>query len=113
MPNYLRRCLRCGRRHYGSCAMTPEQYCAYLNSILDADREAVSALLKTGRTCNGALADHPTVPVWAPGTREPDAPVVTALGILCGAFGYDAEKNTTNIVAIADDDLILRFEYRP
>ncbi len=77
-----------------------------LNSALDADRRAVSALFAIRVECNEALADHPTVQVGG-GT-------VGALGLINGLFGTiptGPRAGWGYISAIMDaDGALIRFE---
>lgn len=78
----------------------------FLNDILKADPEGISAFFSTRVACNKELANHPTVQV---GVLNPDYHVFGALGILNGLFGID-EDGWGCIVAIVEGPKIIQFE---
>ena len=70
-----------------------------LNSMVDADPQAMAQLCETRVPCNDAMADHPTVQVTDEG--------VGMLGVLNGLFGTipDGEfKGWGHITAVYEDD---------
>lgn len=76
---------------------------AYLNLILEIDREAVSKVFLEGRTkCNEDLANHPTVAV---GIIDGDYHV-GALGLLNGFF---TDEDTIGMDYYVDTRLIQSF----
>ena len=83
-----------------------------LNRILEADRTAVSELVRTRIRCNEKLADDPTVQVG----KFSDVYQVGLLGVVNGLFGVDA-KSWGAIAAVVEnpesgDHTVLRFEVR-
>ena len=99
-----------------------ERLVAFLNEMLAIDRRAVSELFQTRVPCNLALADHPTVQVWAPPVEgEPKVYAVGPLGLLNGLLGSYGEGTRQGwgplAMAVATDDdepaprgQIVRFE---
>ena len=76
-----------------------------LNSMVDADPEAMTALCEHRVHCNAALGDHPTVQVTA------DCEV-GLLGVLNGLFGVIPEgpkKGWGYITAVYDGGVLQRF----
>lgn len=71
-----------------------EQIVARLNSMLEADRPAMAALLANRVPCNEKLADHPTCQVM----MQHGGFYVGLLGVLNGLLGESA-----SIKAIFDD----------
>ena len=78
----------------------------FLNGLLEADQEAVSAFFSTRVACNKGMADHPTVQV---GELSPDYHVFGAIGIFNGLFGID-EDGWGGITAIVEGIKIHSFE---
>lgn len=77
----------------------------YLNSLLDADAAAVSALFSLRISCGTELAEHPTVQV---GTMGGAHPLVGFIGILNGLFGAD-EDGWGFLGAVYEEGRIVRF----
>ncbi len=77
---------------------TVDEAIATLNSILQADHEAIRKLIERRIPCNQALADHPTVQV----DGIADGHYVGMLGIINGLFGVD-EREWGYIAAQYDD----------
>jgi len=69
--------------------LTVDTAIEFLNELLRADPQAVSALIETRVPCNQELADHPTVQVRSYGLNG--GYQVGLLGILNGLFGVDEE----------------------
>lgn len=91
-----------------------DQAIAFLNHIVQIDREAVDRLIKTRVPCNKSLANHPTVQV---GYQENDNPKgdrfeVGFLGIINGLFGIRDDKRGF-ICAMYEGDSIMRFQRTP
>lgn len=93
-------------------SVTVDKTIAFLNSLLEVDREAVSALMEQRVPCGPDLAAHPTVQVMSEGGLS----VVGFLGVLNGLFGTHpsgTRKGWGTVAAIVDDKdkrTILRFE---
>lgn len=84
---------------------------ALMNEALEADAEAVTALVVHRTPCNASLVAHPTIQAGAcPGPLDP--PSVGLLGILNGIAGADDEDHWGAVVAICDNGTgdVLRFE---
>jgi len=78
----------------------------YLNGLLEADPEGISAFFSTRVACNEKMAQHPTVQV---GVLNPDYYVFGAIGIFNGLFGID-EDGWGYITAIVEGINIIKFE---
>jgi hypothetical protein len=92
-------------------SITLEEVIAFLNSLLEIDREAVTTLFDAARVpCSEGLANHPTVQVVP--NRAPEVYgkySVGVLGILNGMFGTDNESWGT-IYMDMDEGKIVRFK---
>jgi len=77
----------------------------FLNSLLEVDRKAISALCATRVPCNEKLAEHETVQVAA--LKDDDGNyhsfTVGLIGILNGLFGVN-EDGYGYILAVVEDD---------
>jgi hypothetical protein len=74
---------------------------AFLNSLVELDRDAVTNLIKSRVECNESLARHPTVQV---GVKDNNTYEVGILGIINGLFGID-EHGWGFIAATIDDEI--------
>ena len=71
---------------------------AFLNSLLEFDKQAIKSLIDSRVFCNKELQNHPTVQVGGI-----DGTQVGLLGILNGMFGCD-DKGNGYILAVYDDE---------
>lgn len=80
---------------------------AYLNDLLEHDREAITRLVGSRVECNRSLADHPTCEV---GVQE-EGWDVGMLGVLNGVCRIDGPCYGP-VVAVLDEETneIIRFE---
>lgn len=60
-----------------------------LNSLLEADRKAITELFHHRVSCNVIIAEHPTVQV----IEDKDGYKVGIMGVLNGLFGMDDMSN--------------------
>lgn len=79
--------------------ITLDDAITYLNSLIEADQEAIQAIIDHRVPCNATLADHPTAQVLAEGSGH----VLGALGVLNGLFGVD-DVGWGALAACYDDD---------
>ena len=78
-----------------------------LNTMVEADREAIENLLNYRVECNEAMADHPTVQVMADNHKFK----VGLLGIINGIFG--AKDGIGYIAFEYEDGKLVRFVPTP
>jgi len=81
--------------------VTVDEAVSALNTMLEADPEAMTKLVHRRVPCNERLADHPTCQV---GGGEDGPWVVGLLGILNGIFGR--ENGAGHIAALIDPDVL-------
>ena len=86
-----------------------EEAIALLNSALEADRDAMSALIATRVRCNMALAEHPTIQTGADPGRDGEFRV-GLLGIINGLFGIEDDTQYGAIAAVYGGTGVIRFE---
>ena len=85
--------------------VSPMDAIAYLNSLVDLDRGAISALIENRVPANDELADHPTCQVQ----MGPDGPVVGLLGVINGLFGVDEHGYGAIAACFEEDGTFIKF----
>ena len=86
--------------------ITIDEALEYLNSLIDADREAINELIFNKKvSCNEMLENHPSCQV---GGKVGDA-TVGLLGILSGLFGVD--DNNCGAIAVKTDGCLKFIRY--
>jgi len=81
-----------------------------LNSMAEADSDAVMRLIETRVTCNDELAEHPTCQV---GQDESGECTVGLLGILNGILGKDSKGWGYLCAELDDNGKLIRFKKTP
>lgn len=93
--------------HYATPAIV-----AFLNRLVEADRDCIELLIESRRPCNKTMADHPTVQVHeAAGLYS-----VGMLGILngfCGVFDDGPRRGCGPIQAVYEDGRLVKFLVDP
>lgn len=99
---------------------TPEQEAemrrmvAFLNSLVEADREWMSKLLDHHPACNDAIYFHPSVQCFGP--DEPGGQRAGLLGLLNGFYGTRGKPVGYGFLGIdwdAEKKQVVRFVYTP
>lgn len=99
-----------------------DQALAILNEAVDADPEAMAALISARVRCNKTLADHPSIQVLAHNPDEeitPGSPNVGSitevgfLGVLNGLFGIRADGWGHITAEFDDTGKLIRFARTP
>lgn len=92
--------------------ITIDEAIATLNEAIQADREAMTAMVETRFACNETLADHPTIQVvQARDPRHPDQPfLVGLLGIINGLFGVQDNGWGPIAAKLTADGMLMNFE---
>lgn len=94
--------------HDDVCKLKPhrlrvERALDYLNSLVEADPDAITALCETRVSCTEELADHPVCQI---ASTEDGRPSVGMLGVLNGLFGAipSGDKAGWGFITAAYDD---------
>lgn len=83
----------------------------FMNSLIEIDQKAITALVNSRVLCDEELANHYSVQVGWPDHSKKEY-LVGILGIFNGIFGKDAETGHGPISVMIDDDTQLVTEFK-
>jgi hypothetical protein len=87
--------------------VSQDEVISLLNDALNRDHKAIEKLFKNQKVlCNKTLAEHPTIQI---GLRN-NITTVSILGIINGFFGIDDKNGFGAIVAIYEDEKLIKFQ---